>query len=139
MSDPTAVAAAPFVAALQPYIVAIVGAVTTYLVAQGVTAFTRWTGARIDATYSASIEAACANEAGKLVAGALGNLATAQIDVKSPGIAQAANAIITASNPILAKAVSSTGLTPELAASIIVGKIGKLQAQMTSAAPAPKS
>ncbi len=135
----TTIAAAPFVAAIQPYIVAIVGAVVTYLVAQVASAVTQWTGARVDATYTAAIEAAAANEAGKLVAGALGNLATAQVTVGSPGVAAAANAIVTASSPVLAKAVSSTGLTPQLAASLIVGQIGRLQAAMTSASPAPKS
>ena len=134
----TAVAAAPLIAALQPYIVAAVGAVVTYLTAQAVASFSRWTGAKVDATYATAIEAAAANEAGKLVAGAVGNLATAQIDVRNPSVAYAANTIIAASNPLLKKAVAATGLTPELAASLIVGQIGRLQATMTSAVPAAK-
>ena len=83
------------------------------------------------------IEAACANEAGKLVAAASDNLASRQITVTSPGVATAANAIIKASSSGLASAVKATGLTPELAASLIVGKIGELQAQMTSAGAKP--
>ena len=134
----TAVAAAPLINALQPYIVAAVGAVVTYLTAQAVATFTRWTGAKIDAGYATAIEAAAANEAGKLVAGAVGNLASAQINVGSPGVASAANAIVGASSPLLKKAVLATGLTPELAASLVVGQIGRLQATMTSAAPVAK-
>ncbi len=136
MSDPaTIVDASPIISAVVPYAAAFAAAFVAYLARQGLGAFTAWTGAKIDAAHSAAIEAACANEAGKLVAGAAGNLATAQIHVGNPDVAAAANAIVSASSPVLAKAVAATGLTPELAASIIVGQIGKMQAQMTSSAP----
>ncbi len=58
--------------------------------------------------------------------------------MRNPSVAYAANTIVAASNPLLKKAVAATGLTPELAASLIVGQIGRLQATMTSAAPAAK-
>jgi hypothetical protein len=136
MSDPTAVVnVAPLIEALQPYISAIAGSVVLALGGL-VFAALKGAGIAVASAYQTQIETACANEAGKLVAGALGNLATAQVNVGSPGIAAAANAIVSASAPALARAVSATGLTPELAASIIVGQIGKLQATMTSAAPA---
>ena len=138
MSDPTAIVnAGPLIEALQPYISAITGSLVLALGGL-VFAALKGAGVAVASAYQTQIEQACANEAGKLVAGALGNLATATIDVKNPSVAAAANAIISASSPVLAKAVASTGLTPELAASIIVGQIGRLQAQMTSAAPAAK-
>lgn len=133
---PDTVPIAPIVALLQPYLVAIVTAVAPLIVVWGLSAFSRWSGAKIDATYISLIEGAAATQAGNLVAGALGNLATAQVTVNSPGVAAAANALIAATNPVLAKAVAATGLTPALAAQIIVGKIGELQAQMTYAPPA---
>ncbi len=138
MSDPTVIQASPFVSTITPFVVAIASGVISYIAKLALDQFVRWTGAKISAGYAASIEAAAANEAGKLVAGALGNLATAQISIRSPGIAAAANAIINASSPLLKKAVTETKLTPELAASIVVGEIGKLQAQMTFAAPDAK-
>ncbi len=136
MNPDAAVPVAPIVAMMQPYLIAVVTAAVPLILGWGFSAFSRWSGAKIDATYISLIEGAAATQAGNLVAGALGNLATAQINVGSPGVAAAANAIVTASNPVLAKAVAATGLTPALAASIIVGKIGELQAQMTYAPPA---
>jgi hypothetical protein len=135
MSDPVVIQSEPIVSTLTPYVVAIASAVISYIAKLALDQFTRWTSAKISAGYAAAIEAAAANEAGKLVAGALGNLATAQVSIRSPGIAAAANSIVNASAPLLKRAVTETGLTPELAASIVVGEIGKLQAQMTSAAP----
>lgn len=138
MTDPsTAVAATPLVEALQPYVVAIVGALIT--AAGGILfAALKGVGVAVADAYQKQIEQACANEAGKLIAAAADNLAAKSITVGSPGIAAAANAIVAASSPVLAKAVTATGLTPERAASIILGQLGKLQAQMTSAPPAAK-
>ena len=138
MTDPaTAVAAAPIVAWLQPYILALVAAAIPAL---GTVVFAglKGVGIAVASAYQTQIEAACSNEAGKLVAAALDNLAGKSITVSSPGVAAAANAIVKASSPVLSKAVAATGLTPELAASIIVGQIGRLQAQMSPVPPAAK-
>ncbi len=51
MSDPaTAVAAAPFIDAVMPYVVTATSAVVSYLAVQALATFSRWTGAKIDAT-----------------------------------------------------------------------------------------
>lgn len=134
MSDPSSViSAAPIVSALQPYINAIVPVLVTGLVGFASGVFQRWTGVRINAAYEAQIETAAATEAGKLVAGAEGNLATASVPVGSPIVVAAVNRILASGH--MQSAIAATGATPDRVASIVAGEIGKLQARMTSVAP----
>ena len=134
MSDPaTAVAAAPFVAVLEPYLVALASAVVSAAVPIAVAAFTRWTGVAIDKTMSDHLRDAAATEAGKLIAAASDNLATAQIDVKSLAVRDAVEAIADK----LPDTVAKSGLTPDDLAVFVVGELGKLQARMTSAPASP--
>lgn len=138
MSDPTAaVAAAPFVAAFEPYAIAIIGAVVTTFVGVGVSALQKWTGVHIDATMQATLANAAATEAGALVAQASDNLARRSINAGSPIVAEAAKRIQIA----LPDVINATGLTAAEVAQMVAGEIGKLQAQMTAQpipAAAPK-
>ena len=137
MSDPsTAVAAASFVAVLEPYLVALASAVVSAAVPIAVHAFTRWTGVQIDKTMSDHLRDAAATEAGKLVAQASDNLASAQIDVRSSSVRAAVEAI----SDKMPGTIAKSGLTPDDLAAFVVGEIGKLQARMTQApvaAPIP--
>jgi len=132
----TAIAAAPFIALIEPYAVAIASAVMPILIGVAVNAFSKWTGVKIDAAHEAKIEAACATEAGKMIAAASDNLATKQIDVGSTPVLAAATKIMSAEH--LQAAIAATGATPERIAAIVAGEIGKLQATMTSTSPAAK-
>jgi hypothetical protein len=123
-----AIATAPLVAALQPLIVAVVGAVVTGAVSFGVALFSKWTGLQIQASYSDSLRKAAQTEAGVLVAEACDNLSTRSIPVSSPAIATAAAHIETA----LPEAMTAVGMTPEALCRLVAGEIGKLQAQATT-------
>jgi len=128
MTDITnAIAAAPIVTALQPYITAVVGSAITALIGVAVAAFTKWTGVEVSAAYTEAIERAAATEAGKLIAGAADNLSNTSIPVGSPLVAEAVERILTADH--LQKPIAATGMTPDRLASIVAGEIGKLQAQ----------
>jgi|SRR5947209_6348712 len=129
-----AVGLGPIVQALTPYAVAIVGAVLTWAVSLAIAAFQRWTGVKIDETYRQQFEAAAATEAGKLIAGAADNLATASFPVGSPIVAAAAKRLFDA--PHLQAAIAALSMTPARAAAIVTGELGKLQAQMTKVTPA---
>lgn len=131
MIDATAVAAAPFVAAAQPYLTAAATAIVGASVTFAARAFSKWTGAQIDAGYVAAIKSAAETEAGKAVAAAADNLATAKIDVGSPSVCNAANAIAGRLPDVL----KASGITPDALDHLIAGEIGKLQARMTAVAP----
>jgi|SRR5208337_867558 len=135
MSD-TAIAAAPLVALAEPYIAAIATAVVPVLIGIAVQAFARWAGVKVDAAYQAKIEAACATEAGKMIAAASDNLATKQIDVGSNIVARSVDKIMDAEH--LQDALRATGASPERVAAIVVGEIGKLQATMSKVDPTVK-
>ena len=136
MSD-TAIAAAPIVAAAQPYITAIVTSVVGLGVAYGASLFKRWTGIALQQSFTAEIESAAETEAAKAVAAASDNLAKTQINVGSSVVKTAVESIM--ASQTFKTAIAETGMTPNRLASIIAGEIGKLQAQMTAAAPAAPS
>ena len=128
----TAIAVAPLIDALQPYIVAALGAAITGFIGLAATAFTRWTGIKIDAAYLASVKAAAVNEAQKAVASADASIATAQINVKSPIVKYAVETILGANDRNLQDALAATGASPGLVASLVAGAIGELQAKMVT-------
>ncbi|HEX9168114.1 MAG TPA: hypothetical protein VF886_04190 [Roseiarcus sp.] len=133
MSD-TAIAAAPIVAAAQPYITAIVTSVVGLGVAGGASLLKRWTGIALQQSFIAEIEGAAETEAAKAVAAAADNLAKTQINVGSSIVKTAVQSIM--ASQTLKTAITETGMTPHRLASIVTGEIGKLQAQMTATAPA---
>jgi hypothetical protein len=61
------------------------------------------------------------------------SIATASIDVGSPGIARAANTAI----DTIPKIAAALGVTPEAMEALIAAKLGQLQVQATSASVAP--
>ena len=77
MSD-TAIAAAPIVAAAQPYITAIVTSLVGVGVTYGLAALKRWTGIAFQQSMIDEIESAAETEAAKAVAAASDNLAKTQ-------------------------------------------------------------
>jgi hypothetical protein len=136
MSD-TAIAAAPIAAATQPYITAIVTSLVGVGVTYGLAALKRWTGIAIQQSMIDEIESAAETEAAKAVAAASDNLARTQINLGSSVVKTAVQSII--ASQTFKTAIAETGMTPNRLASIIAGEIGKLQAQMTAAAPAAPS
>ena len=137
MSDVTAIAVAPLIDAVAPYIVAALGAAVTGFIGLAATAFTRWTGVKIDAAYLALVKAAAVNEAQKALANADASFATAQINVGSPIVKDAVSAILGSGDRNLTAALAATGATPGLVASFVAGAIGELQAKILSVSPAP--
>jgi len=133
----TAIAAAPIAAAAQPYITAIVTSLVGVGVTYGLAALKRWTGIAIQQSMIDEIESAAETEAAKAVAAASDNLAKTQINVGSSVVKTAVESIF--ASQTLKTAIAETGMTPNRLASIITGEIGKLQAQMTVAAPAAPS
>jgi len=133
MTD-TAVAAAPFVAALQPYLTALATALVGGAVTLFARAFSKWTGVQVDAANFAAIQAAAETEAGKAVAAAADNLATQRITVDSPTVKEAADAIAVRLPDLL----KASGVTPDQIDHLIAGEIGRLQATMTKVDPTAK-
>lgn len=144
MTDtPTAViAAAPIVDALQPLITALIAGVTTGIVGIILTVFNswkaRWTAESAeeraqDEADQKLIADAVGNEAGKIAAKSLTNeFANKTFTLGSPEVTQAAQSIIGAKATNLKSALKSTGATPELVNSLVLGEVGKLQAKVTS-------
>ena len=133
MTD-TAVAAAPFVAALQPYLTALATALVGGAVTLFARAFSKSTGVQVDAANLAAIQAAAETEAGKAVAAAADNLATQRITVDSPTVKEAADAIAVRLPDLL----KASGVTPDQIDHLIAGEIGRLQATMTKVDPTAK-
>ena len=126
----TSVAAAPFVALLQPYLTAAVTALIAAAVPLAVSALSRMTGIALSQSALEQLRQAAECEAGKAVAAAADNLATAQIDMHSALVHDAADAIAAR----LPEVLRAAGVTPDALDHLIVGEIGKLQARMTVAA-----
>jgi hypothetical protein len=128
MSD-TTIAAAPFVAALQPYLTAAATAIVGGAITLAAATFRKWTGVQVDAANLAAVRAAAEDEAGKAVAAAEDNLAARKIDVNSQVVAEAARAIANR----LPEELKASGVNPGDLNHMIAGAIGQLQAQMTVA------
>jgi hypothetical protein len=126
----TAVAAAPLIASIAPYAVALI----PVLIAWGVAEFRKATGVNVSAGAVDKLDALAKAEAGALVAASATNLAGVAIPVRSTIIAGAVTRIVAAAPGVLADA----GLTPDAVATMVAGHIGALQASAPAAA-APKS
>lgn len=114
----------------QPYVSAIFSLVLTIVTPMIATKIYRLFGVRFtDAQWAVAHSAALA-AAGKLWAAADTSIVKARIDVRSPGIAAAAQAAI----DVIPSVAKSIGITPEEMASLIVSKIGLLQSSAASQA-----
>lgn len=131
----TAVAAAPLVADLAPYALALLPVVIGW----GVAVFHRYAGVQISQGDVDKLDTLAKAEAGALIAASETNLAGAAIPVGSPLIAAAAARIVAAAPGLL----DSAGLSPESVATMIAGHLGAMQATQgapaASAAPAKAS
>ena len=135
MSDPsTTVGAAQAVSDVTPVIQAIVGAIVTGLVGYGVGLVKKYVGVSLDKATEAKIDDMLGNLAAQEVAKAADNLATAQIDVKSPVVKSIVDQVVAA----LPKEMNAVGITPEAVAAKVAAEFGRLQASMTIV-PAPAS
>lgn len=131
----TAVAAAPLVAAVGPYIVALAGVAVPALVGWGLAEVRKLTGIQVQKAASDTLDAMIEDEVGALVAAASDNLASVSIKAGSPIVAAIAGKIVAAAPSVLADA----GLAPAAVAGMVHGEIGKWKASMTAAAPTPAS
>ncbi len=127
----SAVAAAPLVAAVAPYIVALAGIAVPALVGWGLAEVRKLTGIQVQKAASDTLDAMIEDEVGALVAAASDNLATTSIHIGSPLVAAIANKIVTAAPDVLAQA----GVSPTAVAGMALGEIGKWQACMTAVSP----
>ena len=132
-TNPNAILLGPFIAWLSPAVglllQGLVGLAVTILSAKAY----QWFHISSDATQVARWKSAASTEAGALWAKETDQLKTAVLTVNDPRISAAANNVIQRV-PALSAAI---GVTPEAAATIVLGEIGKLQAAATPAVAAP--
>lgn len=133
MSDPSTISAAPIVTVVAPYLVQLAMVLIPIAVAWLANEFRRRTGVQVQQAALDKIDATAEAEAGALIAAAANNLATDQIKVGSPIVASIALRMAAA----LPKELAAAGLTSDAVATMVAGKIGKLQASMTTVAPPP--
>ena len=130
----TVIAASALVAGAEPYVVALIGVAVTAFGAFLAAEIKRYTGLAVDQALLAKVERYIEDKAAQKVASAADNLAHAEIDVKSPIVAEIV-AKIAAGIPSELEAV---GLTPTAVAHKVAAAFGRLQASMT-AVVVPKS
>ena len=133
MTDATAIAAAPLVATLEPYIAAAVTALVGGAVTVAARAFARWTGLQLEQAAVDRLAAAAEIAAGKIIAEASDNLAARSIHVASPLVRGAVEDILAGMPDVL----KAAGLTPKAVEDMVHGAIGRLQAGMTRVSPQP--
>lgn len=131
MSD-TTIAATSLVADLQPYVVALAGAVVSASMAFGIALFSKWLGLKIDDATSKDAEAYLVGLVQKAIAGASDNLATAKIDVHSTIV----KALVDEALNYGPQALGKIGFGPDAIAARLVSIFGGLQASMTRVSPA---
>src|SRR6185437_5411255 len=127
MSD-TTIAASSLIADAQPYIVALIGVVVSAVGAVITAEIKKYTGVVISQAQIAKVETYIDDKAAQAVASAEDNLASRQINVRSPIVAEIVTKIIAAIPDELAAA----GLTPDLVAHKLTAPFGRLQASMTT-------
>ena len=119
----------PFIVFLKPYIDVIVQSVAGLVVVFAAGLLQKYTNVQISQTALDKLRAAAATQAGVLVAAAENNLAHTTITTTHPLVVAAANRILA----MLPEAAAVVGATPEALSVLIVGEIGKLQAQSAAA------
>ena len=133
MSDPsTTVGAAQAVSDVTPVIQAIVGAVIAGLGGFAVGLIKRYVGVTVDQATVAKVDTYLSDLAAQEIAKAADNLATKQIDVRSPIVKVIVDQVAAA----MPKEMTAVGLTPEAVAGKVAAEFGRLQASMT-AVPTP--
>lgn len=122
-------AASSLVAEAEPYVVALIGVVVTAAGAVISAQIKRYTGLAVDQALLAKVERYIEDKAAQQVASAADNLAHAEIDVRSPVVADIVTKIV-AAIPVELNAV---GLTPTAVAHKVAAAFGRLQAGMNAA------
>jgi hypothetical protein len=118
---------APWVQFISPYVNIIVPPIVTALVGLVLVKVQQWTHVRLSASAVASLKSAAATQAGMLVASAEDNLANQSIKVDDARVVAAASQIAA----LLPDAAAFVGASPQGLQRIVLGEIGKLQAQAT--------
>ena len=131
----TIIAASSLVADAQPYVVALIGVVVTALGAVISAELKRYTGLAVDQALLAKVEKYIEDKAAQQIAAAADNLAHAEIDVKSPLVAE----IVAKIGAAIPGEINAVGLTPTAVAHKVAAAFGRLQASMTAVAASPKS
>jgi hypothetical protein len=127
----TVIAASSLVADAEPYVVALLGVIVTALGAIIASQIRRYTGLALDQALLAKVERYIEDKAAQRVASAADNLAHAEIDVKSPVIADIVAKILAA----MPDELNAVGLTPTAVAHKVAAAFGRLQAGTTAASP----
>ena len=122
---------APFVAALEPIVVQVSAVIVAAGISWAAARFARATHVTVQQAALDKLTKAAQAEAGALIAAAGDNLATEKIAVGSPTVAEIANRIVRG----MPEALVVAGVTPTHVATMVAGKIGELQARMTSVTP----
>ena len=125
----TVIAARALVADAEPYVVALIGVVVTAAGAVISAEIKRYTGLAVDQAMLAKVERYIEDKAAQQVAAAADNLAHAEIDVKSPIVADIVTKIVAA----IPVELNALGLTPIAVAHKVAAAFGRLQAGMTGA------
>lgn len=123
------IAANALVADAEPYVVALIGVVVTAAGAFLSAEIRRYTGLAVSQALLAKVERYIEDKAAQQVAAAADNLAHAEIDVKSPIVADIVAKIVAA----LPSELKALGLTPTAVAHKVAAAFGRLQAGMTAA------
>ena len=131
MSD-ASISVATLLADLQPVVNVAIGGLVSAVVAGALALGYKFLGLKISADDQAQVDKYLTELAQRGVAAAEGNLASAQIDVKSPIVAKLVNEALDNGPAVLAK----FGLSQDVIAHKITAAIGALQAKMTTVAPA---
>jgi hypothetical protein len=131
----TIIAAGALVADAQPFVVALIGVALTALGALISAEIKRYTGLAVDQALLAKVEKYIEDKAAQQIAAAADNLGHAQIDVKSPIVAEIVARIVAA----IPAELNSVGLTPTAVAHKVAAAFGRLQASMTAVGVATKS
>lgn len=129
----TDVSLAPLVGVLTPYAIQLSAVVIAAGASWAAAQFTKATHIKVEAAALDKLTQAADAEAGALIAAADGNLAGVAVHVSNPMIAGAANRIIDG----MPKVLDAAGVTPDRVATLVAGALGKLQATMPAALPAP--
>ena len=129
----TDVSLAPIVALIEPTLVYTASAIATAAVPYALYLARKYLHLQVSAQAQATLQAAAATEAGKLVAAASDNLANRQVDIGSVIVTKATDDLIHRAPQILVDA----GVTQVEVDHLIAGEIGKLQAYATAAVQAP--
>lgn len=146
MSDPSFIDAGQLAATIQPLVYAVIVGVVGAVAKVILDAVNQWQERKLNATaeqraqdaaHAKVVADAVANEAGKIIAtGITAEVANKNFSLGSSAINDAAKNILGADNKNLAAAVAASGVTPSLVRSMVLGKVGELQATTAPAAPA---